>query len=116
MSVQPLETFTPYSSVANLFTATPQWMSEADAQRVMSYQVYEQIYWSVPDTFKLASRGAPDQPIYVPNGKTIVDTTNRYIGKDWAPTVDPMVGSTADQAALRLNLAMLFRRERFFSL
>jgi hypothetical protein len=116
MSVQPLEVFTPYSSVAPLFTATPQWMSEGDAQRVTAYQVYEQIYWSVPDTFKLMSRGAEDRPIYVPTGKTIVDTTNRYVGKSWGPIIDPAFGSTSEQAALRLALAQLFSREKMFSL
>lgn len=116
MSVQPLETFTPYSSVAAFFASTPQWMSTYDAQRIMAYQVYEQIYWSVPDTFKLTARGVEDKPIYIPTGKTIVDTTHRYVGKEWAPTVNPLIGSPADQAALRLELAKLFARERFYSL
>lgn len=115
MSIQPLESFTPYSSASPMFTAQPQWMSEYDAQRVLSYQVYEQIYWSVPETFKLTARGTDAQPIYVPTGKTIIDTTDRYIGKQWAPTIDPAFGTPADQVALRNTLAMLFRREKMFT-
>lgn len=115
MSVQPLETFTPYSTAQPLYTATPQWMSEMDAQRVMSYQVYEQIYWNVPQTFKLEARGTDASPIYIPTGRTIVDTTNRYVGKQWAPTIDPDYGTPADQATLRVFMSELFRRERFFS-
>lgn len=115
MSVQPLESFTPYTNVATLFTATPQWMSEMDAQRVMAYQVYEQIYWNVPETFKLTARGVEDSPIYIPTARTIIDTTNRYVGKGWAPTIDTDFGDAADQQALVQALAMLFRREKFFA-
>lgn len=115
MSVQPLESFTPYSTVEAMFAQTPQWMSEYDAQRVMAYQVYEQIYWNVPETFKLTARGAEDSPIYVPTGRTIVDTTNRYVGKDFGVVVDSDYGTTADHTALRLAFTQLFRREKFWT-
>lgn len=115
MSVQPLESFTPYTTVQPMFTQTPQWMSEYDAARVTAYQVYEQIYWNVQDTFKLTARGTEDKPIYVPTARTIIDTTNRYIGKGWAPTIDSDFGQTADQQALTQALSMLFRREKFFT-
>jgi hypothetical protein len=115
MSVTPLESFTPYTTVESMFTATPQWMSEYDAARIMSYQVYEQIYWNVPDTFKLTARGAEDKPIYIPTGRTIVDTTHRYVGNDFAAVADPDYGTPADQEGLRLALTRLFRREQFFT-
>lgn len=115
MSVQPLESFTPYTTASPMFTATPQWMSEYDAARVTAYQVYEQIYWNVQDTFKLTARGTDASPIYVPTGRTIVDTTHRYVGKGWAPTMDPDFGDKTDQLALTQALAMLFRREKFFT-
>lgn len=115
MSVQPLESFTPYSTAQPMFTAMPQWMSEYDAARITSYQVYEQIYWNVPETFKLTARGAEDKPIYLPVARTLVDTTNRYIGKDFGAVIDPDYGSTADQAALRLAITNLFRREKFWT-
>lgn len=110
-----MESFTPYSTALPMFTATPQWMSEMDAQRVMAYQVYEQIYWNVPETFKLTARGAEDKPIYIPTGRTIVDTTHRYVGKDFGAVMDPDYGTPADREGLRRALMRLFRRERFFS-
>lgn len=115
MSITPLESFTPYSTASALFAATPQWMSEMDAQRIMSYQVYEQIYWNVPETFKLSARGTDNSPIYIPTGRTIIDTSNRYIGPAWAAVIDPDYGGTSDQAALRLALTQLFRREKFWT-
>src|SRR5688500_5381171 len=115
MSVQPLESFTPYSTVEAMITSLPQWMSESDAQRVMAYQVYEQIDWNVPETFKLTARGAEDQPIYIPTGRTIVDTTHRYVGKDFGVVVDPDYGTPADHAALKAEFTRLFRREKFWS-
>lgn len=98
-----------------MFTATPQWMSEYDAQRIMAYQVYEQIYWNVPETFKLTARGAEDKPIYIPVARTIIDTTNRYIGKIWAPVADDDYGTPESRKELLLALTMLFRREKFFT-
>lgn len=115
MSVQPLETFTPYSTAMPMFTQTPQWMSEYDAQRIMAYQVYEQIYWNVPETFKLSARGTEDKPIYIPTARTLVDTTNRYIGKLWAPVADPDYGQKTEQQRLRFAMTQLFRREKMFT-
>ncbi len=115
MSVQPLESFTPYSTAMPLFTAAPQWMSPEDAQRIQAYQVYEQIYWNVPETFKLSARGSEDKPIYIPTGRVIVDTTHRYVGKDFSAIMDPDYGTPEDRKALQLALFALFRRERFFS-
>lgn len=116
MTVQAAELVTPYSTVAPYFGAPPSWLTEMDAQRILSYQIYEQIYWDVPDTFKLQQRGSDADPIYIPNGRTIIDTTNRYVGKDFGFMIDPNVGSPAGQDLLRNALTSLFRRERFWSL
>jgi hypothetical protein len=115
MTVQAAEMLTPYSTVVPYMSAPPTWMTPYDAQRVLSYQIYEQIYWSVPHTFKLTMRGTEDNPIYIPTARTIIDTTNRYVGKDFAFAVETDVGSESDQAVLRGALTMLFRRERFWS-
>lgn len=115
MTVQAAELVTPYSTVAPYFGAPPSWLTEMDAQRILSYQIYEQIYWNIPDTFKLQQRGSDADPIYVPTGRTIVDTTNRYVGKDFGFMIDPDVGTPAGQLALKLALEQLFRRERFWS-
>lgn len=108
--------FTPYSTAEGLFGAKPSWIqSMLDQQRILSYQLYEEIYWNVPETFKLTARGNEDKPIYVPTARTIVDTTNRYVGAKLDFAVDPMLGSPNDQAALQLAMRSLFARERFRS-
>ena len=113
---------TPYSTL-NLFwpQLMPTWIaSELDQQRIQSYQIYEQIYWNMPETFKLVYRGQEDKPIYVPSGRTIIEATNRYIAPDFGFTVAPRMGSeqtvnseTISQATAYLE--DLFTRERFFS-
>jgi len=105
--------FTPYSTAAPLMGTLPSWIgSLLDQQRILSYQLYEEIYWNVPETFKLTARGAEDRPIYVPTARTLVDTTNRYVGAQFGFAVDPMLGSPNDQAALQLAFRSLFARER----
>lgn len=115
MTVQAAELVTPYSTVAPYFGAPPTWLTEMDAQRILSYQIYEQIYWNIPETFRLQQRGSDADPIYIPTGRTIVDTTNRYVGKDFGFMIDPNVGTPAGQDLLRSALTSLFRRERFWS-
>jgi hypothetical protein len=115
MTVQASELMTPYSTVAPYFGAPPNWLTEMDAQRIQSYQIYEQIYWDVPETFVLQQRGSDADPIYVPTGRTIIDTTNRYVGKDFGFMIDPEVGTPAGQLTLKNAMTSLFRRERFWS-
>jgi hypothetical protein len=116
MSVQPVEAFSPYSNVTSTFAGLPTWMNAYDAERIMAYQVYEQIYWNVPETFKLAMRGEEnDSPIYVPTARTIVDTTNRFLCPKPGFLVDPDLGSPQEQEDCRRMFSSLFRRERFWS-
>ena len=115
MTVQAAELVTPYSTVAPYFGAPPTWLTEMDAQRILSYQIYEQIYWNVPETFVLQQRGSDADPIYVPTARTIIDTTNRYVAKDFGFMIDPQVGTPAGQVTLQNALTSLFRRERFWS-
>lgn len=116
MTVQASELMTPYSTVAPLFGAPPTWLNPLDAERIQSYQIYEQIYWNVPETFVLQQRGSDADPIYIPTGRTIIDTTNRYVAKDFGFMIDPDVGTPAGQLVLKNALTALFRRERFWSM
>jgi hypothetical protein len=111
----PIGELTPYSTARSLMGTLPTWMDDYDAQRIMSYQVYEQIYKNVPETFKLVQRGTEQQPIYIPNGRIIVDTTDRYTATGFGYTVDPAFGSTSDQTNALLAFKALFDRERFLS-
>lgn len=115
MSVTPVEAFTPYSNVIGYGTL-PTWMDVSDAQRILAYQIYEQIYWSVPETFKLVMRGQENaSPIYIPTARVIVDTTNRYLAPAPGFIIDPSLGTPEEQETCRLAYSNLFKRERFWS-
>lgn len=107
--------FTPYSTVQPLFGTGAPWVDPLEAERIASYQTYEEMYWNVADTFKLVSRGPDSQPIYVPNPRTIVDTIHRYVGTGMKFAVTPDVGTPADIELAQQTFTNLFRRERFYS-
>lgn len=106
---------TPYSTVAPLFGPPPSWIPVEDQQRIQSYLVYEDIYWNRPETFKLAARGTENDPIYVPSGRIVVDTINRYVAPGMDFIVDPEVGTPASQLLATQAFTALFRREKFKS-
>jgi hypothetical protein len=106
----------PYSTAKPLLGSLPQWVADPQEQRrLASYWLYEAIYWTVPDTFKLVSRGAEDKPIYVPSGRTIVETLHRYLANGLSVIPDPMFGTPNDQLLAQQVWTDLARRERFYS-
>lgn len=107
--------FTPYSTVTPLVGALPTWVDPLEAERIASYQKYEEMYWNAVDTYKLVSRGPDATPIYVPNPRTIVDTVNRYVGTGFDFRVTDGVGTPADIDLARLWLTAFFRREKMKS-
>lgn len=110
--------FTPYTTGKDLFGPKPSWVfDDLDIQRIQSYQLYEEIYWNVPDIFKVAFRGTNDKPIYIPSARTTVETIDRYTGVDFAVRfTDRVSGSvSADSQAATLLFQDLFARERFKS-
>lgn len=95
----------------------PTWVpDELDVERLASYTLYEQIYWTVPDTLKLVARGYEDKPIYVPTGRTIVDTTHRYTapGFHWAAQTR-LDSQGTDTAPSQQFFDDLFTREEFYT-
>lgn len=106
---------TPYAGVLDMFASVPEWAGEEDGRRIAAYKVYDDIYWSVPLTFKLVQRGTEAQPIYIPNGRTLVDTAHRYVGNNFSFIMDPDLGTPDDQNAFKSALIALFQRERFYS-
>ena len=108
---------TPYKTSTALVSAAdiPSWLNSYDAERLSSYGLYENIYWTNPNTFKIVQRGAEGNPIYIPSGRVIVNTMDRYVGVGWNPKIDPQFGSPAEQAEAALALKMLLARERFGS-
>jgi hypothetical protein len=106
--------FTPYSTGAEFFGPKPTWIpDDLDVMRIQSYQAYEEMYWNVPDIFKVSLRGSNTLPIYIPTTRTIVDTTHRYYGANFAV----MIGGTSspDIAAAQLAVSDLMKREKFRS-
>lgn len=109
------EILTPYSTVMGLSgtvtgteNAVPTWVPWIlDQERLQSYQLYERIFWGVPDTFKLVARGTEDKPIYLPSGRKIVETCDRYVGTNFT--------WKSNDANVQTFFDLLFARETFRS-
>lgn len=107
---------TPYSTAKPLLSALPQWLGdEQERQRISSYALYEAMYWAVPDTFKLVSRGAEDKPIYVPAARVIVETLHRYLAANMTIGVNPLFGEQSQQDLATQVMADLQSREKLLS-
>ncbi len=107
---------TPYSTAQMLFGDNIQkWLNDYDQQRVASYALYEDLYWNAPETLKIVMRGANDQPIYLPSGRIICNTMNRYVMRGFRWAADPQLGSSTDQTNIKAEFDKLFRREKFAS-
>ncbi len=101
---------TPYSTVKPLIGGDlPSWVPEEESERIASYYKYDDVYWNVPDTFKLLRRGDDGTPIYVPKPMVVVDTTAYYLLKGLkiiVPDKNP---------ELEEFLENFLQRERFYS-
>lgn len=106
---------TPYSTAKPLMGPLESWLPAEDAERLMAYQVYESIYRNVPEAFKLVQRGTDTKPIYLPNGKTLIEAKNRFLAKDWTYALDPRLGTPDERENLGFTLQTLFRREKMWS-
>lgn len=71
-SIKPL---VPASAMASL-----SWIPEEDRLRIAAYMKYDQMYWNDPQQFVLRVLDG-EQPLYIPNARTVVDTTAQYILK-----------------------------------
>jgi hypothetical protein len=76
--------YTPYSTVYPLYDQSHTktgWAPESERDRLLSYETFDKIYWSNPTVFRLTMRGDDQKPLYIPNARTIVDTTSHYLLK-----------------------------------
>lgn len=106
----------PYATVKPLLGTLPTWIiDDTERRRVAAYAVYEAIYWSVPETFKLTSRGAENSPIYIPAARSITETLHRFLAPKLKVVPDPVFGTPNDQALATQVWTDLARRERFYS-
>lgn len=111
MSVTEPGVMTPYSTVTPLMLEDPTHIPEDERERIASYDTYEKIYWSNPGAFKLSMRGTNEQPIYIPNPRTIVNETAHYLLKGL--NVAPVNQEADSELGIALNAFM--KRERFYS-
>jgi len=106
----------PYASVAPLLGTAPSWIGNSDeATRIMSYGIYEDIYWNVPESFKLVMRGDDESPIYLPTARKIVEATHRFLAINFDFVVNDKIGTSGEQAALELIMRALFKREEIYA-
>ena len=75
-------TVTPYSTIvpANL-ADEPTYVPEEDRERIVAYQMYNNLYWSENRAVELVRDAEDGDPLYVPRPKMIVDTTAHYLLK-----------------------------------
>lgn len=107
---------TPYASaIPFMVSAIPSWLDEYNAQRLASYDLYDDMYDNKPDT-ALMLRGSDEKPIFVPTAKRVINTLNRYVGKDWGfeVTLGP-TGTSDQQDACMAAFSALFVRENMLS-
>lgn len=93
----------------------PAGMPVDDQRRVASYQIYESMYWNVPDTYKIVPRSEDAEPIYLPAPRKMIEATNRFLAVDWDFLVNPRVGVTGDQDLIKSHLQTIWRRELMYA-
>lgn len=108
--------FTQYSTASPMISSVPTWIVDPlEQQRFASYGFYEQVYWNIPQTFKLAQRGADSSPIYVPAAKTIVETLHRFLAKNLNIVTDPSLGDSNQIELANQVIDDIVKREKFYS-
>lgn len=104
---------TPYASAMPYVDKLADGLTEYDAQRLASYDLYDDLYATDPETLrKMMDLSEDDDPRFLPLAQTIVDTMSRFVGKSWRFNVLPDYGSPADQQTAQTTLEAFFRRER----
>lgn len=107
--------FDQWTTARPFISAYPVWAGE-DATRIAAYSLYEQMYWSVPEAFKLQKRGDDTKPIYLPSGMQLVETMHRYLAPRLQIIPDPALGTPADRTNMMAWMTAFLRRERFFGM
>jgi len=108
--------FEPYASAVPFFDtakAPTHVVDPEDKLRLQSYDLYENIYWSVPQTFKIMQRGQDSRPIYLPSARKMIEACNRFLGVDFGFFVTG-TDSEDERIGVTALLHKLFKRENFF--
>lgn len=86
----------------------PTWVPEEDRDRLAAYQKYDEIYWNDSNQYALRVLEG-EEPLYIPNARSVVDITAHYMAKGLEITAPDM--STDDKKFLQDFLD----REEFYS-
>lgn len=105
------EDFTQWSTVMPLVKEVPDWLPEEEQERIASYAKYDEMYWSDPRAFRLVRRGTDTDPIFIPNARTVVDSTAHFLMKGLSIGVEDAKKHADIDEALRAIL----KREKFYS-
>jgi hypothetical protein len=84
------------------------WIPEEDRDRIAAYLKYDQIYWNDERQFALRVLEG-EEPLYIPNARTIVDITAHYMVKGLEITVPDGDANT------KTFLDAFLKREEFYS-
>jgi hypothetical protein len=119
--------FTPWSSLDSMLGKMPSWWPEDEQQRIAAYEKYDQMYWNDPTQYAIRVL-ENEQAIYIPNARTIVDTTAQYLLKglrifvddDAKPAQDGRQIGEVDDGSKEKSPAQKFvdnflTREKFYS-
>lgn len=112
-----LTEFHPYSTIEKLVGGFKvPWIDDKQENlRLAAYALYEQIYWTVPEAFKVIQRGNDTDPIYVPSGRIIVETMNQYLAGGMKVVPDPTIGTSSDQTTAAQIWDPFAKREAVYS-
>jgi hypothetical protein len=101
--------FDPYSSIKPFLGQPPDWFPEDVRERVASYIKYDELYWNEDTQFQLRVLDG-EEPIYIPNARTIVDTTSHYLLKG----LQVSVKQPESNKDLNVQLNKFLDREMFY--
>ena len=99
--------FTPYSTLRGFIGNPPAWVPEEEQQRIQAYLKYDEMYWNDSRQFSLRVLEGED-PLYIPNARTIVDTTAHYLLKGLTVTCSD------NDKTLKEALSAFMDREMFY--
>jgi hypothetical protein len=103
--------FTQWSTLAGLLSKKQTWVPTEDQDRLAAYNKYDEMYWNDPTQFALRVL-EDEQPLYIPNARTVVDTTAHYVLKGLNLKVPNAEGGSK---SLRVALDAFLDRELFYS-
>lgn len=117
---------TPYATAMPYVVSSSAggWTDDYDRQRLLSYNLYDDLFANDPSQYRMMLRGTNEKPIYIPTAAKLIKSLARYVGKGWgyscsatiADELSAVEASTPEQLAMATSaFGNLFNRERLLS-